>query len=40
LMEYNYRFYVQCEADYYKESFTSAQRYQTSDPDLGDFLYG
>lgn len=37
LMEYNYRFYVQSEADYYQEEFSSPQKYQTSDPDLGDF---
>ena len=37
LLEYQYRYYVQNEADYYQESFSSAQAYQTSDPDLGDF---
>ena len=37
LMEYQLRFYQQNEADYYQEAFTTAQEYQTSDPDLGDF---
>jgi hypothetical protein len=38
LLEPVYRLYVQSEADHYQESFTAASEYQTSDPDLGDFI--
>jgi hypothetical protein len=38
LFEPTYRLHAQSEADYYKPSFTAAETYQTSDPDLGDFL--
>ena len=38
LFEPTYRLHTQNEADYYKPSFTAAEKYQTSDPDLGDFL--
>ena len=38
LLEPTYRLHTQSEADYYKPSFTVAEPFQTSDPDLGDFL--
>lgn len=37
ILEPHYRLHVQSEADAYRPRFSAAQRYQTSDPDLGDF---
>jgi hypothetical protein len=38
LLEPTYRLHTQGEADDYQESFTAKEEFQTSDPDLGDFL--
>ncbi len=38
LLDMSYRLYSQGEADYYQPRFTEAHQYQTSDPDLGDFV--
>lgn len=38
LLEPSYRFHIQTAIDAYKPSFEVAQQYQTSDPDMGDFM--